>query len=526
MRVLVSPLVVGLVLGACKSLPVDYPRQESRSLRDTAGTQLGRAVAPSTNAHPGLSGVHPLVRGTDAFVARLVLAAGSERSLDVQYYIWRNDTTGRILLDHLLRAADRGVRVRLLVDDLGTAADDAGLLAIDAHPNIELRLFNPIAARGARGLGALADFARVNRRMHNKSFTADNQVTIVGGRNIGDEYFEAQPDLDFADLDVMAVGPVVQQVSGSFDKYWNSDSAYPIAALASAKMTGEQTEQARAALRQYSESQRGSAYTEALRNSALARGLVAGILDLYWCRAEALYDDPAKVSESPEDQSTHLLPKLARITEATQHELLLVSPYFVPGEAGVEYFRGLRSRGVQVTVLTNSLAATDVSAVHAGYSRYREPLLEAGVALYEVKPTARRAGGVEKRNGAGGSGLRGSSRASLHAKVFTFDRKAVFVGSLNLDPRSAVLNTEIGLLFESPELATLVAEQFIAAFSRLAYRLELVSRDPGSSDSLSKLEWVERKDDGEMRYDTEPQVGGWRRLVVWLLSWLPIESQL
>jgi putative cardiolipin synthase len=362
--------------------------------------------------------------------------------------------------------------------------------------------------------------------MHNKSFTADNQVTIVGGRNIGDEYFEAQPDLDFADLDVMAVGPVMQQVSDSFDQYWNSESAYPIAALVSEKVKSEQVERGRAALREHTDSQRGSAYAEALRNSALARDLQAGALGLYWCRAETLYDDPAKVTESPKNRRTHLLPRLGRITEATQHELLLVSPYFVPGKAGLEYFRGLRSRGVQVTVLTNSLAATDVSAVHAGYSRYRRPLLEAGVAMYEVKPTARRADEEAEREGGPGSGLRGSSRASLHAKVFTFDRKAVFVGSLNLDPRSAALNTEIGLVFESPELATLVAEEFIAAFSRSAYHLELVSGDPRSSDSRKKLEWVEREDDGEVRYDAEPQVGAWRRLGVWFMSWLPIESQL
>ena len=220
----VCMLGAAMVLTACASLPDGYPRQESRTLQDTGDTRLGRAIAPLAGTHPGLSGVHPLVRGTDAFLARLILAAGADRSLDVQYYIWRNDTTGRILLDHLISAADRGVRVRLLIDDLGTAADDAHLLLLDQHPNIEVRLFNPIASRGARAFGALADFGRVNRRMHNKSFTADNHVTIVGGRNIADEYFEASSDLDFGDLDVMAVGPVVERVSDSFDLFWNSES--------------------------------------------------------------------------------------------------------------------------------------------------------------------------------------------------------------------------------------------------------------------------------------------------------------
>ena len=515
-----------LVLGACVSLPDDYPRSESRALPDTGDTRLGRAIAPLADAHPGLSGVHPLVRGTDAFVARLVLAAGADRSLDVQYYIWRSDITGRILLDHLLSAADRGVRVRLLLDDLGTAADDVHLLFLDEHPNIEVRVFNPIAARGARGLGMLVDFGRVNRRMHNKSLTADNQVTIVGGRNIGDEYFEASSGLDFGDLDVVAVGPVVQQVSDSFDQYWNSVSAIPVAVLASATLTKGQIEGGRALLREYSDSQRSSAYAEALRDSALAGDLKGGTLNLYWCKAETLYDDPAKVTESPDEQRTHMLPRLGRITGSTQHELLVVSPYFVPGKAGVEYFRALRSRGVQVTVLTNSLAATDVSAVHAGYSRYRRPLLEAGVELYEMKPGARRPENEGQRKGGSGSGLRGSSRASLHAKVFAFDRKSVFVGSLNLDPRSVQLNTEIGVVFESPELATVVAEEFISAFSRSAYCLELVAGDARSGDSRKRLEWVERQDNGEVRYRSEPQAGAWRRLGVWFMSWLPIESQL
>ena len=526
MQRIAGVLFATVVFGACASLTVDYPREEVHALRNTGDTRLGRAITPLADANPGLSGVHPLVRGTDAFVARLVLAAAADRSLDVQYYIWRNDTTGRLLLDYLLRAADRGVRVRLMIDDLGTAANDVHLLLLDEHPAIEVRLFNPIASRSARALGTLVDFGRVNRRMHNKSFTADNQATIVGGRNIGDEYFEASSGLDFGDLDVVAVGPVVQQVSDSFDLYWNSESVYPISALTSATVSDEQVEHGRTSLTEHSDSQRGSAYAELLRDSALARDLHAGALGLYWCKAEALFDDPVKVTESPENQRTHLLPRLRPITEATHNELLLVSPYFVPGKAGVQYFRGLRSRGVKVTVLTNSLAATDVSAVHAGYSRYRRPLLEAGVTLYEVKPSARRGGDESTRKSGSGSGLGRSSRASLHAKVFTFDRRMVFVGSLNLDPRSVALNTEIGLVFESPELANVVAEELVAAFSRSAYRLELVAGGDGSGDSREKLEWIERQDNGEVRYNSEPQAGAWRRLGVWFMSWLPIESQL
>ena len=220
-----------LALAGCVSLPTDYPRTASQALTDTADTRLGRGIAPITARHPGESGIHLLQRGTDAFVARLVLAEAADRSLDVQYYIWHADITGKLLADGLLRAAERGVRVRVLLDDLGTAPNDHTLLALDRHPDIEVRLFNPVAARGARGLGTLLEFGRVNRRMHNKSFTADNQATIVGGRNIGDEYFEARPDLDFGDLDALAVGPVVRQVSASFDRFWNSPASVPITAL-------------------------------------------------------------------------------------------------------------------------------------------------------------------------------------------------------------------------------------------------------------------------------------------------------
>ncbi len=454
-------------------------------------------------------------------MARLVLAEGAERSLDVQYYIWHNDVTGRVLLNHLVRAADRGVRVRLLIDDLGTGADDTHLLLIDRYPNFEVRLFNPIAARRARMLGTVADFERVNRRMHNKSFTADAQATIVGGRNIGDEYFEAQSDLDFADLDVLAVGPVVGQVSESFDLYWNSPAAIPISALVSKRTSQKELDRGRAALAEFDESQRASGYADALRNSALAKELHAGGLNFFWCNAEALYDDPAKITQAPADQRTHLLPRLGRITDSTQSELLVVSPYFVPGKTGVEYFRRMRARGVRVVVLTNSLAATDVAAVHAGYSRYRWALLDAGVEIYEVKPTAHRADGTSKHGG----GLPGSSRASLHAKVFIFDRRALFVGSLNLDPRSATLNTEIGLVMESPELASQAAVGLMTAVSDSTYRLELVPTQTPSG-STRRIEWVEQEGGSEIRHSTEPDAGIWRRFGVWIMSWLPIESQL
>jgi putative cardiolipin synthase len=506
-------------LAGCATLPTDYPRTKSHSLTDTADTRLGRALAPLTAAHPGQSGLHPLASGLDAFVARLVLADAAEKSLDVQYYIWHDDVTGRWLADRLVRAADRGVRVRVLLDDIGTAPDDFALLVLDHHPNIEVRLFNPVAAREARGLGTIAEFGRINRRMHNKSFTADNQATIIGGRNVGDEYYNARPDLEFGDLDVLGVGPVVREVSEAFDLYWNSGAAYPITALTDRRATTEQLDEGRAALRAHTETQLDTAYAVALGTSALVQSLSAGNLRSFWGRARLVYDDPAKIAADPGDRATQLQSGLAPVVDATRSDLLLVSPYFVPGKAGMQWLRSLRERGVRIRVVTNSLAASDVAAVHSGYQRYRRSLLEAGVELYEFKPTAR-AGARASKHAA--TGLTGSSRAALHAKTFMFDRRVVFVGSLNLDPRSMHLNTEIGVLFDSPELAAAMVDTIEEALPQQAYHVVLA--DAGTPDTRN--EWVSIEDGGEVRYDSDPVASLWRRLIVWFLSLLPIESQL
>jgi putative cardiolipin synthase len=509
-------------LSACVSLPTDYPRAASSTIQDAGATRLGRGLDPLVAAHPGQSGLYPLQYGVEAFVARLVLAEAAEKSLDVQYYIWHDDQTGKLLTEGLLRAADRGVRVRLLLDDLGTSADDAGLLMLDAHPRIEVRLFNPVATRKARGLGMLLDFERVNRRMHNKSFTADNRVGIVGGRNIGDEYFEARSDLDFGDLDAMTIGPVVGEISTAFDLYWNSPAAFPVAALSREQPAPESTVLARAALTAYVERQRDSAYVQALRQSRLANQLRSGEVPFFWGRAWLVHDDPAKIASDPGDVATALLPRLKPAMDGMHAELLVVSPYFVPGKAGVAWLGGLVARGIKVKVLTNSLASSDVSAVHAGYAKYREPLLRAGVELYEAKPDAGMRSQGEQGNKRA-TGLPGSSRASLHAKVFGFDRRTVFVGSLNLDPRSVKLNTEIGVVFESPELGRMLADGMERAAKTSAWRLVLSTPESGSSP---RIEWVAHEDGREVRLTSEPRVSAWRRFGVWFMSLLPIEAQL
>jgi len=531
MRALVGPLTiaVALAVAGCATLPANYPRPESHAMTDTAGTALGHASARLLSPHPGTSGVHLLERGTDAFLARLALAEAAMRSLDVQYYIWHGDTTGRLLMNALLRAADRGVRVRLLLDDLGTAADDRALLLIDAHPHVEVRLFNPVANRSMQLLGMLADLTRINRRMHNKSFTADNQATIVGGRNVGDEYYEARPDLDFGDLDALVIGDAVSEVSDGFDRYWNSAHAWPIGALSKAGLTGAQRDSARAQLHDFAESQRDSAYADRLRVSTLAQAMRNAAITFSFGPVRVLYDDPGKIgapAAAPGATTGKEAPLLGQMLPefgALREELVLVSPYFVPGKEGVDALSRLRERGVRVRIVTNSLASTDVSVVHSGYSRYRRALLEAGVELYEVKPTARRERQPRERK-SGEAGLSGSSRASLHAKTLVFDRNSLFVGSMNVDPRSVFTNTEIGVMIGVPALAGDVAQRLDAALPKFTYRLELKPAEDGAGQRT--LEWVSQEADGEVRYSTDPETSLWRRFGVWFFSLLPIESLL
>jgi len=522
---LLHVLALGLALAGCTSLPQDYPRQESHAFTDTGGTRLGRALAPLAAQHAPRSGAYPLESGVDAFVARMVLAETAERSLDLQYYIWNGDTTGQLLLDAARRAADRGVRVRLLLDDIGTAADDAALLMIDAHPNVEVRLFNPLAQRRLRMLGMLADPGRTTRRMHNKSFTADNQATIVGGRNIGDEYFAAREDVQMRDFDVVAIGPVAAEASASFDLYWNSAQAYPIGVLVSRTPAEEELGAARERLDAFVAAQRDGPYLQALRNSRLAARLRAGELDYVWGGARMVYDTPEKAGADAGRRGEDLLPSLRAQAVPPSAELIVVSPYFVPGEDGVAALRQLRGKGVRVRVVTNSLAATDVVAVHSGYQRYRKPLLEAGVEIYETRPSAfEKSGLAAPARDDASHGVGGSSRAALHAKTVVVDRRTLLVGSMNLDPRSVFLNTENGVVLEMPGLARAFAERLEAGLGEGAYRLALAPR--GEAQPGGTLQWIAREDGREVVYESEPAASFWRRLGAGLLSLLPIESQL
>ena len=316
-------LALTLLVVGCASLPDQYERTESRALQDTASTALGRVGREPLQAHPDQSAFRPLPSGVDALVARMLLAEAAERSLDVQYYIWHDDLTGRLFTHALLRAADRGVRVRILVDDVGTKANDETLLSLDAHPSIEIRLFNPVASRTFRGLGMLTDFSRTNRRMHNKAFVADNQRAVLGGRNIGDEYFEAHGDVAFGDLDVLTLGPVVAQVSDAFDLFWSAPMSIPIGALTGRLGQPASLAVLREELAAFAQAQTDSPYVRHARSTA-AQSLAAGTDGMFWGRGHVVVDDPSKVTRPPEDTEGHLLPQLARIGVQLRRELLIV----------------------------------------------------------------------------------------------------------------------------------------------------------------------------------------------------------
>lgn len=497
------------LLTGCASLPAPQGRTETTALTDTSDTRLGRAVRPGVTANPGKTGIHAVPNPQDAFAARILLAGAAEKSIDAQYFLWHGDQVGNLLFEALWRAAGRGVRVRLLIDDINTAGLDPTLAALDAHPGIEVHLYNPFVQRSARGLNFLGDFTRLNHRMHNKSFTVDNQVSIVGGRNISNEYFGAGSGLGFADLDVIAVGPAVHDVSSAFDLYWNSASAYPAAGF-----VGTPGPEAAAALEARFAATHADpvavAYSDAVRAAPLVQQLLDRQLALEWTRAQLVYDDPAKTLDTTRRTDLLLFPALVRKIGQPEQNLDLVSPYFVPGTEGAAALAKVARSGVKVRLLTNSLAATDESAVHAGYAKHRLALLQAGVRIYELMPTA-------MKNTLEHTGRFGvSSSSALHAKTFALDQSRIFVGSFNFDLRSARLNTEMGLVIDSAALSQQLAAFFDGTVPKVAYEVRL-------TPDGQALQWVEWTPSGEVRYDTDPGTSWFLRAKVNVLSVLPID---
>jgi putative cardiolipin synthase len=499
----------------CSSLPKDVHRQPSTAIDDGHETHLGELFTEKLADHPEQSGVFLLGNGLDAFVGRALLASLAERSIDVQYYMFHQDTVGQLLIDQLIKAADRGVRVRMLIDDIyGSEADDVWT-ALDAHPKMEVRLFNPFVRDASKNLQWITRFRDVNYRMHSKSFTVDNQAAIVGGRNIGNEYFDADPNLAFADLDLLAIGPVVPEVSEAFDQYWNSDYAYPASAL-TRPASPEQLSDLRVHMVGVPESEAATAYIQALKNSDLANALRAGSAQFKWAEAKVIHDSSEKKVRGENWQAELLISQLWPYMQKATDELIIVSPYFVPGKKGAAALCELSAKGVKVRILTNSLASNDVAAVHAGYAKYRKQLLRAGVVLYELDEQVKKE--VKKKF----TWLPGLSKSSLHAKTMVLDSRAMFVGSMNLDQRSLHINNEIGILFLNPEIAGQSAAAFDKNIEKVAFRLELHTTKNGRES----IRWHLRKDDGEVVYDSEPYVGFWKKFGVGLIRLLPVESLL
>ena len=502
--------LVGIAMVGC-SLPPPNGRTVSQALspQDSAATTLGKALAAEQQQHSNLSGVYLLGDAREAFAARVKLAMQAEKTLDVQYYIWHGDTTGTLLLEALHDAAERGVRVRLLIDDHGTSGLDGALAAMDAHPNIEVRLFNPFVFRPFKLFGFVTDFTRANRRMHNKSFTADNAATILGGRNVGDEYFGATDGVLFADLDALAVGAVVPEVSLSFDAYWSSASAYPVSTVippASAAIL--QAAQEHSSVVEHSSA--AATYKQAIMDMAFVSKLVQRSLPMEWAPTQFIVDAPSKGLAQAKN-SELLLHHIGETIGKPQQSLDLVSPYFVPTDAGSDYFVNLAKQGVRVRILTNSMAATDVLAVHSGYARYRQRLIEGGVLLYEMKPNAN-----NMQND--GVGFMGSSGSSLHAKTFGADDKRMFVGSFNFDPRSAKLNTELGMVVHSAKFGQQMDDAFANAIPQRSWQVV----EDGNGDIV----WLDHAQQPPQQLTTEPMSSWWQRASVAVLSLLPIEWML
>ncbi|KRG69979.1 phospholipase D family protein [Pseudoxanthomonas dokdonensis] len=506
-RLFVLALVA--LLSACSQLPTRPEMPPATALPPASQGPLSEWTGPQEQAHAGQAGFRLVSNGVEAFALRARSARMAHDSLDIQTYIWHGDMTGLLLAQRALEAADRGVRVRILVDDMDARAKNRGFAALDAHPNIEVRMFNPFASRkGTWGkvsdLGT--DFKRLNHRMHNKSWIADNRIALVGGRNLGDEYFGASEETNFVDLDLLMAGPVVGQISASFDRFWNAPSNYPIATLSPDDANAAALEKVRPQLLASIDAIRNSAYARAVQDDSGVQAWMDGSTELRWSdQWRFVSDDPMKLEMGDGDQRSNVAAALLPVLQSTQQRAHLISPYFVPGDRGTALLVDLAKSGRDVKILTNSLAANDVAAVHGGYSRYRPTLLEGGVQIWELKPL-----GEANDN----FSLKGSSGSSLHTKALVIDERQIFVGSYNLDPRSTSLNSEQGVLVSDPQLAAQLEQIFQTQVSPAhAWKVEQVDGD---------LRWS----DGSETFDKEPKASASRRMQAWLMKILPVQSQL
>jgi len=500
-------LIVAVVISGCVSAPIDYPKSPSSALIDTDDTTLASSSTSWRAADPERNGFYPLSLGMDAFGARLVLMDRAERSIDAQYFLMKPDGAGLVFGGKLLEAANRGVRVRFLLDDIFSTVDDTALIVLNEHPNIELRIFNPIARKGVYAFNYLGHFSLTNRRMHNKSFTVDNQLSIVGGRNIAEEYFQLDTSGEFIDFDMLCAGPIAKDISTHFDIYWNHELAVPMDAFYD-EVDSTKLEQTRARLEQAMQDTGQSIYATAI-NTELMQNFFSRSLDPYLADARMIVDDPNKLLVKVSDDQKIVATEIVQAFQEAEREILIFTPYFIPGKRGIELIRSLIDKGIRIVVLTNSLATNNHTSVHSSYSSYRKRLLQAGVELWEARADA-----AKQVMDDGSTQL---EHLTLHTKGIIIDRRYTFVGSLNLDPRSIDINTEMGVMIDSEELGTLLADRAEQRIPDLAYQLKL--------DDKNKISWHATIDGQQVVETKEPQTSGWRRFQAWFLKIAP-EKQL
>lgn len=524
---LLLALVLVAVISGCASLPPGsgFAKTASFSLAHPEETRLGRQFENAARKHDGNSGFRIIPVGSDGFLTRMQMINAAERTLDLQYFIFRGDETGRLLTGAVLKAADRGVRVRVLIDDAETEPGDEQIAALEAHPSVEIRIFNPFAYRGHSKLFRSIEFmfnaTRLDYRMHNKLLVVDGAVALLGGRNIGDQYFQIAPESQLADDDVFAAGPIVQQLSATFDAFWNSALSIPVEALSGGtsehslnkhrEVLNEQDQQLKA---------QGIDYVKRVATGEPFSGMISGRLPLTWAHAQLVYDSPDKKKVEKGAMVGRLMQRpVANATLTVQSELLMVTPYLIPGNEGMQLLNTLRQHNVRVRILTNSLESSEVLSAQSGYMHYRVPLLESGVELYETRSLL-----GNPRGSGQTAAISRFGNYSLHAKLFVFDRQKLFIGSMNFDQRSMHLNTEIGLIIDSPALAQQIAERFEAMVQPAnAYRLALQPSETGKTPSLV---WRTQEGGNAVEYHSEPARSGWQRLKVNMLSLLPLDKEL
>ena len=521
-------VVIFALLSGCASLPpgADFPRTVSSALADPETTRLGRQFESAAREHEGNSGFRIIPVGADGFLVRMQIINAAERTLDLQYFIFRGDETGRLLTGAVLRAADRGVRVRILIDDGETVAGDDQITALEAHHAVEIRIFNPFVYRGhvtfLRAMEFMANSSRLDYRMHNKLLVVDNAVALLGGRNIGDQYFQIAPDSQVADDDIFAAGPIAKQLSATFDEFWNGALAIPAEALSGGKSTHAALNDHREELKQESRQLKadGVDYVKRVAAGEPWAGMLSGRLPLVWAPAQLVYDSPDKKKVKSGEMIGRLMHRaVATASAAVESELLMITPYLIPGKEGMRLFSDLRQHNVRIRILTSSLESATVLLAQSGYMHYRLPLLEEGVELYEIRSLL----GNSKGSGQTAAISR-YGNYSLHAKMFVFDRRRLFIGSMNFDQRSMHLNTEVGLIIDSPTLAQQAAARFEAMVQPAnAYTLAL---RPNGAGGTSTLVWRTQEQGEAVEYDTEPARSGWQKFEVNVLAILPLDQEL